>query len=263
MKTCDVRNPALSIIETLNEFQPAMIGSYPTALELLVPEQEAGNLHVHPAIIMTGGEYLSEDVRKRLSHAFGCYVQTNYSCTEGGIVACECTEHHFHINDDWVILEAVDENNRPVPLGTQSSKVLLTNLANKICPIIRFEITDRIVMGSGSCPCGNSKPWLTLEGRTDDILTFENGIKIPPLSLYAILKEVHGIRRFQLVQTAYNRLELRLIADDRQAAFAQARQALKNYLNQNGVSAELLLSEKIPEASPISGKYKHIIAKQG
>ena len=34
-----------------------------------------------------------------------------HSCTEGGTVACECTEHHFHVNDDWIILESVDENN--------------------------------------------------------------------------------------------------------------------------------------------------------
>ncbi|MCR4713634.1 MAG: hypothetical protein K5751_04565, partial [Treponemataceae bacterium] len=120
----------------------------------------------------------------------------------------------FHVNDDWVILEAVDANNQPVPFGTQSSKVLLTNLANKVCPIIRFEITDRIVMHNEPCACGNDRPWLTIEGRTDDILTFANGVKIAPLSLYAILKEIHGIQRFQLVQTGGNALELRLVAKD-------------------------------------------------
>lgn len=158
-------------------------------------EQEKGNLHIRPAMIMTGGEKLNDDVREYLSKVFGCYVQTNYSCTEGGTVACECTERHFHINDDWIIVEAVDENNQPVPFGTQSAKVLLTNLANKICPIIRFEITDRIILHKEPCACGNSRPWLTLEGRTDDILVFGNGIKFASLPLYAILKEVQGIER--------------------------------------------------------------------
>lgn len=210
---------------------------------------------------MTGGEKLNDDVRRHLTEAFGCYVQTNYSCTEGGTVACECTERHFHINDDWVILEAVDENNQPVPFGTQSAKVLLTNLANRVCPIIRFEITDRIVMHNEPCACGNPKPWLTLEGRTDDILTFENGVKISPLSLYAILKEVHEIERFQLIQQGNNRLELRLIAENKQLAFANAKQAVESFLMKNGIAAEVVLSDKLPEANPISGKFKHIIAK--
>ncbi len=260
MKTYDVRNKTQDIVDMLNEYQPTMIGSYPTALELLAYEQESGNLNVSPVIIMTGGENLSEEVRERLSKVFNCYVQTNYSCTEGGTVACECTEHHFHVNDDWVILEAVDKNNQPVPFGTQSSKVLLTNLANKVCPLIRFEITDRIVMHNEPCACGNTRPWLTIEGRTDDILTFENNIKIAPLSLYAIIKEIHEIQRFQLIQVKRNELELRLIANDKKKAFAEAKKAVNEYLLQNGVACEIYLSNKLPQVNAHSGKFKHIIA---
>lgn len=261
MKTCDVRKPISEIVNLLNEFEPSMIGCYPSTMELLASEQERGNLHIHPSIIMTGGEKLNDDLRERLSHVFGCYVQTNYSCTEGGTVACECTEQHFHINDDWIIIEAVDENNQPTAYGTQSAKLLLTNLANKICPIIRFEITDRIVLHNEICGCGNTKPWLTLEGRTDDILTFNNNVRIAPLSLYAVLTQVHGIERFQLIQNNENRLELRLVAENKPQAFLEAQHAIETYLMRNGVVAELYLSEKPPQANPLSGKYKHIIAK--
>ena len=261
MKTFEVRKPTDEIVNVLNEFQPSMVGCYPTAMEVLADEQEKGRLKIKPAIIMTGGEKLNDDVREHLSNVFGCYVQTNYSCTEGGTMACECTARHFHINDDWVILEAVDENNKPVPFGTQSSKVLLTNLANRICPIIRFEITDRVVLHNEPCRCGNMRPWLTVEGRTDDILCFENGIRIAPMSLYAVLKEVHGIERFQLIQQEDARLELRLIADNKQEIFTAARKAVESYLSKNGVLADVYLSEKLPAANSVSGKYKHIIAK--
>lgn len=232
-------------------------------LELLVDEQEKGRLHINPAIIMTAGEYLSNEVREKISRAFGCYVQTNYSCTEGGTMACECTAKHFHINDDWIIMEAVDHDNQPVPLGTRSAKVLITNLANRICPIIRFEITDRIVMHQEPCECGNQKPWLTLEGRTDDILTFENGNRIAPLTLYAILKEINSIHRFQLIQHNNNsRLELRLTAVNKNKAFIEAKEALESFLLHNDIRANVYLSKKNPEADPISGKYKHIIASR-
>lgn len=261
MKTFDVRNTTQEIVKELNQFQPSMIGTYPTAMELLAKEQEEGRLKIHPAIIMTGGEYLSEEVRTNLTKVFGGYVQTSYSCTEGGTVACECTKHHFHINDDWIILEAVDEKNQPVPDGTQSAKVLLTNLANKICPIIRFEITDRIVMHHEQCECGSTRPWLTIEGRTDDILTFADGVRIAPLSLYAVIKEIHGIQRFQLIQKSDNILELRLDCEKKQAAFLEAKKAIQQYLHKNGVEAEIQLSMELPEANPISGKFKHIIAK--
>lgn len=262
MKVYDVRNKTEDIVTVLNEYQPAMIGSYPSTLDLLAYEQKEGRLHVNPAIIMTGGEQLTDDVRERLTNTFNCYVQTNYSCTEGGTMACECTEKHFHINDDWVILEAVDENNHPVPFGTRSAKVLLTNLANKVCPIIRFEITDRVVIHEEKCACGSSRPWLTLEGRTDDILCFENGVRIAPLSLYVILKEIKGIQRFQLIQIDNKHLELRLIADDKYNKFIEVKESVEEFLKQNNVTAEVLLSESEPKISSISGKFKHIEALQ-
>lgn len=41
MKSFDVRKKAQDIVDMLNAYQPAMIGSYPTALELLAYEQES------------------------------------------------------------------------------------------------------------------------------------------------------------------------------------------------------------------------------
>ncbi|MGM9538807.1 MAG: hypothetical protein ACI3VN_10800 [Candidatus Onthomonas sp.] len=256
----DVRRPTQEIVDRLNAFQPALLGGYPTALELLIPEQRSGNLHIHPAIINTGGEYLSPSTRRALSDTFGCYVQTNYACTEGGMIANECIAQHFHINEDWVIVEAVDENNRPVPYGQQSAKILVTNLANYVQPIIRFEVTDRVRLHNEPCPCGKPGLWLELEGRTDDILTFSCGKRIAPLGLYAILKEIHGIQRFQVVQTEPDLLSLRLTAENPQEAFAQARTAIMDYLSGEQIAAEVILSPDQPSADPNSGKFKHIIA---
>ncbi len=258
--------PVSRIVQELNAFGPVMLGGYPTALELLIDEQKAGRLHIRPVIIMTGGEYLSEDLRQRLQDAFGCYVQTAYACTEGGTVACECTEHHFHINDDWIIVEPVDAHNRPVPDGVQSDKILLTNLYNFTQPFIRYEVTDRVAMHHEPCACGNPAPWLTLEGRTDDIVSFVEGdkeIKIPPLSIYATLKEVHEIQRFQLVAHRNNRIELRLIPVEGFAkveAFDLAKEVLERYLKTHGVkSIDITLSPEEPLQHPQSGKFKHII----
>lgn len=260
LRTFEVRRPVAEIVQALNDFQPSMLGCYPTALRLIAAEQEKGNLHIHPVVIMTGGENLTDDVRAYLERVFGCTVQTNYSCTEGGTVACECREHHFHINDDWVILEPVDKDNRPVAPGVRSDKVLLTNLANFSFPIIRFEITDRIVLHNEPCSCGCGRPWVTLEGRTDDILTFSGNIRVAPMNLYAVMKGIHGIRRFQLVQQERDVLALRLSADDREREFALAKEAVDAYLAQCGASVQVVFSEEEPRCHPVSGKFKHVIA---
>ncbi len=100
-------------------------------------------------------------------------------------IACECVQHHLHVNDDWILIEPVDGDNEPVPDGVQSDKLLLTNLFNFTQPFIRYELTDRVVMHHEPCACGNPLPWLTLEGRTDDVVSLiENGeeVRVAPVS---------------------------------------------------------------------------------
>ena len=258
--------PTEQIVAQLNRFQPAMLGGYPSNLELLIDEQKSGRLHISPVIVMTGGEHLSQELRNRLSEAFHCYAQTSYACTEGGAVACECTRTHLHINDDWVIVEPVDAQGNPVPDGKLADKYLLTDLFNYTQPLIRYEVTDRIVLHREGCPCGNPSPWLEIEGRSDDVLTFredQGDIRVPPLAIYAQLKEVPQLRRFQLLKFPHNRMELRLepkAGTGKDQAYAEAAKALGALLSVYGVHHfDLSLSEDQPRQHPVSGKFKHII----
>lgn len=261
--------PVSEIVKEINAFQPSMLGGYPSSLEMLIEEQVSGRLHIAPVIIMTGGEYLSESLRDRLSETFNCYVQTAYACTEGGTIACECVEKHFHVNDDWVIVEPVDRNNRPVPFGVRSDKILITNLFNYTQPFIRYEVTDRVIMHNEPCKCGNPSPWLELEGRMDDVVSLvQDGIeiKLAPLAIYAALKEVHELRRFQMLVHPGNQIVLRIETMEgitKREAFAKAKAVLEKFLKLHGVeTAEIILSCEKPMSEKKSGKFKHIIKSE-
>ncbi len=255
--TINVLDPMDKIVQELNGFQPAMLGSYPSTLELLMREQKEGRLHISPVLIMPGGEYLREDLRSQLAQAFNCYVQTNYACTEAGVIACECEAGRLHINEDWCIVEAVDENNTPVPDGTQSQKVLITNLANYTQPFIRYELNDRIIIHNDPCSCGKAFRWLEIEGRNDEVLTFDNAVQVAPMALFALLKPIHEIKRYQLVQHD-NHLEMRLTSDNKPAAFKRAEKVLMDYFSNQGVKVEIHLSELEPQVHPKSGKFRAV-----
>lgn len=261
--------PVSQIVEQLNSFQPDMLGGYPSNLELLIDEAKEGRLQISPVIIMTGGEYLSDELREKLADTFHCYVQTSYSCTEGGSVACECRHRHFHVNDDWLIVEPVDNDGNPVPDGVLSDKIYLTNLFNYTQPYIRYEVTDRVIMHHEPCCCGNPSPWLELEGRTDDVTAFEASgkqIRIAPLPLYAVLKEAKVLRRFQVLVYPENRVLLRMEAKEgtsRDTAFAVAKENLEKYFAEQGIThVDIRLSDELPRQDAGSGKFKHIINMQ-
>ena len=254
--TIDVNKNEKEIIKELNEFNPSMLSGYPSNLALLSNFNE---LTIKPDIVITGGELLTSDIRNKLESKFNCYVQTHYSCTEAGEIACECSEKHLHINEDWVIVEPIDKNNNNVGYNKLSDKVLITNLSNYIEPFIRYELTDRVIVHKEKCKCGKNTHWIEIEGRTDDILEFENNIMIAPMSFYKILEEIDGITRFQLVQKSKNKLELRLISNNKEEVFDKAKEELKKYLNSKNIfDVEIILSNEEPQANKISGKYNHV-----
>ena len=254
--TVDVNASEEQIIKELNDFNPSMLSGYPSNLALLSNFEE---LTIKPDVVITGGEMLTDEIRKKLIDKFNCYVQTHYSCTEAGEIACECSEKHLHINEDWVIVEPVDKNNNLVGYGVRSDKVLITNLSNYIQPFIRYELTDRIIVHNEKCKCGKSSCWLEIEGRTDDILEFDNGILIAPMSFYKILEEIKEITRFQLIQKSYKKLELRIVASEKSLAFEKAKKQLQEFLNSKNITdVEIVLSDELPKANKISGKYNHV-----
>lgn len=252
----NVNAPEDEIVRKLNQFQPAMLSGYPSNLALLA---DIAELDIHPVVVITGGELLTDEIRSKLEKRFGCYVQTHYSCTEGGEIACECSERHLHINEDWIVFEPVDKDYNPVPCGVMSDKVLITNLANRIQPFIRYELTDRVIVHDKKCACGRTSRWVEIEGRTDDILEFGEGVRIAPMSLYKILEEVPGMSRFQLIQRASDTLELRLIAEDKNVSYVHAEKALTEYLAEKGANdIKIFMSDDMPMPDKVSGKFKHI-----
>lgn len=198
--------PIHEIVRQLNEMQPAMFAGYASALGLLAQEQLEGRLNIHPAIVISSAEPLSTEVRSLIQQAFGVPARNNYGCSEGGVMGYECRQGRMHINADWVIFEPVDSTYNPVPTGQLSNRTLITNLANRVMPIIRYELGDRTSLLPEPCDCGITLPVIHLEGRTDEVLRFKSSsgelIPVLPLALWSVLKETHGVQKFQAIQVS-------------------------------------------------------------
>ena len=85
--------------------------------------------------------------------------------------------------------------------------------------------------------------------------------QIAPMSFYKILEEIKSIRRFQLVQTALDKLDLRIIADNPIEAFQVAQRDLTSFLESKELTeVDIDLSNELPQSDTNSGKFKHVIA---
>ncbi len=269
----EVSTPMKEILARLNQHQPNLVATYPTYMKMLCNYQKSGKLNISPTLVTTIGERLTDDIRKDIEDTFGSIVCTTYACTEGASITHECPQnHHQHLNDDWLIIEAVDADGNPVPYGQLSNKVFLTNLSNFTQPLIRYEITDRVILREGKeCGCGDERLWIDVEGRSPVLLHFtdENNKRID-ISSISISMEMHKVcektELYQFIIHKNNEIELRLkplAGYDTQTVFKEIKEHLEGYLNKNHIVAyNIYLSNEAPGFDK-SGKFKEIFQETG
>ncbi len=268
MKSFAVTLPLRDIVAGLNAFRPAFVASYPTVLALLADEQRAGRLRLQPIGMWSGGEVLSRAAQDAIEEAFGCPLLNEYGASECLTIGFGCREGALHVNADWVILEPVDHDYRPTPPGELSHTALLTNLANAVQPVIRYDLGDRVRARGERCPCGSPLPAIHVEGRCDDVVTFLTregaSVRLPPLALATVVEVAARVYRFQIIQRGRDAISLRLSVGDRERSGQVALRALRRYLDHAGlVHIGLSLDAQEPLPDVRDGKLRQVIAWRG
>ncbi len=258
--------PISEIVNRLNDLQPAMFAGYASALGLLAQEQLDGRLNIHPSIVISSAEPLSDENRSLIQQAFHVPPRNNYGCSEGGVMGYECRRGSMHLNTDWVIFEPVDAQYNSVPAGQLSDRTLITNLANRVMPIIRYELGDRVSLSPQPCSCGITLPVVNVEGRTDEILRFQskNGQTIPvlPLALWSVIKETPGLLRFQAIQIAPDKMKIRLEAKQAEEdveTWQRVYTRTREYFGNLGLdNVAITRAPEPPQRDPKSGKFRNV-----
>ena len=240
LQSFSILQPVADLIEALNGFAPTVVATYPTVGAMLAEEAAHGRLRVPLREMWTGGETLGPWVRQRIRDTLGSGVRNNYGASEFLSMGWECAHGQLHLNADWLVLEPVDDNKRPVPDGEASCSVLLSNLANLVQPLIRYDLGDQVKLLTTPCACGSAFPVFEVQGRRDDILSVQGRgdepVLLLPLALSTVLEEEAGVFDFQIRQQADGTLVLRLpqAGADGQASVVRARAALNRYAGSLG-----------------------------
>jgi phenylacetate-CoA ligase len=266
LQSLSILLPLPELVQQLNHLQPTMLTIYPTALSLLAREQRDGRLAIQPLLIVTSGEWLAPVVRNEAAAIFNCPVRDIYGCSEFIYMAFACDEGWLHVNADWLLLEPVDADYHPVPPGQASHTVLLTNLANRIQPLIRYDLGDSITLRPDPCPCGNPLPALRVEGRRDEILTFPTAegatVQMLPMALATVVETTPGVQRYQVIQTEPSTLAVRLEGvpgANQSLVWETAVTRLRVFLASQGLSGVTIRKTHTPpQRDPHSGKFRQV-----
>lgn len=222
--------PGDEIVAGLNAFQPSQLTSYPSLLRRLAVEARAGRLHISPLRLICGAEPLLPEVRRTIEEAFGVSVFNVYAASETGYMAVSYPgSAGLHLIEDTNVYEPVDEEGRPVPPGQRTAKLLITNVVNRVLPLIRYELTDEVTF----LPEPNPDPWTGRriaepQGRLDDIFWYDRGRTVHPYVFWTALGTVGAISEYQVRQTP-NGADVAVLATDDYDQAAIIRQLVAAY----------------------------------
>lgn len=265
VEVLSVHAPMAELVERLNRFQPALLAPYASMAAMLADEQEAGRLHVNPVLLALSAEGLPLDEYPRIVEAFRAKVGNSYAASECMFFSTMCSEGWLHANADWVAFEPVDADHRPVAPGEQSHTILISNLANRVQPILRYDLGDSVLQRPDPCPCGNPLPAIRVQGRSADLLTFHTPreeVRLTPLALTQAIESVRGVTLFQIAQSEPQKLALRLQispAADPDTVWREAEAGLRSVLAGHGLDHVVVERGGEPPEQGHGGKFREVI----
>jgi phenylacetate-CoA ligase len=248
--------PVAEIVGRLNQAQAQGLFGYPSMLARLAAEHQAGRLTITPRLVNCTAETLQPEFRAAISKAFGAPVFNTFASTEGLFGSSGPDDPAITLATDSCLVEIVDADNRPVPPGTASAKVLVTNLFNYLQPLIRYELNDSFTRQPDAAAHGHLR--VTVQGRADEILRYGRA-EIHPLVLRSALLAQDDVLDYQVRQTARGVAVQVLL--ERETSLAPLREQLHTALARAGLADPEVTVDAVAALprNPQTGKLRRVI----
>ena len=250
-------------VARIRRLRPSMIFGYPSALSMIARHAAARRIPLDDLgirVVFVTSERLYDDQRALIAQAFGCPVANGYGGRDAGFIAHECPAGGMHITAEDVIVEILDGENRPLPPG-QAGQIVVTHLATRDFPFIRYATGDIGAIGNEPCPCGRTLPLLKrIEGRSTDFLHAQDGTVMHGLALIYILRDLPQVRAFKIVQESIEQTRVLVVAIP--ALGNALRAAIETgFKARLGAGVKVVIDEVSAIAPDASGKFRYVVSK--
>ncbi|GAA1487157.1 phenylacetate--CoA ligase family protein [Brachybacterium fresconis] len=246
---------------SMTRIRPPLLEGYIGALLEFADFLERRGLRVpEPLAIASTAAPLTESARTRLENAFGAPVHDEYRSSEIGWMAGECARRDgLHVFADVRRIEVVDADGRPAAPG-ELGDLVITDLRNRVFPMIRYRTGDRGILRAGPCPCGLSLPLMEPpQGRTNDILHLPSGTALAHRLTAMFGTHPEAVRLFQVHQQADYSLTVRVVEGEEPGARRHIETAVSELRER--IRDEVPVRIEYVESLPYTGgKTKYIIS---
>lgn len=249
-------------LDRIERYDPVSLFGYPSSIALLCKHAQRAGRRLrtpHLGVVFATGERLYDYQRERIEGFLGVPVADGYGSREGGFISHQCPSGSMHVTSENVIVEILDDQGRPVPVG-EPGQIVITHLDTYGMPFIRYCTGDRGSLAQGVCQCGRGLERMhVIEGRQTDFVLAADGTVKHALSLIYVLRAVEAVRQFQIVQAPNRDLDVGVVSRGELSA-ADLDQIERGLRMQMGQGLAIRIETKDHIEPTASGKYRYVIS---
>ena len=176
--------------DSILKYKPTYLITVPSFLLKLIEYAEVHNIDYNNSGIK-GAICIGESLRnqdfsmnilsKKITDKWNIKLFSTYASTEMSTAFTEC-EHSIggHHHPELIIVEVLDENNKPVKNG-ESGELTFTTLGIEAMPLVRFKTGDIVQLHHEPCACGrNTLRVGPVIGRKQQMIKYKGTTLYPP-----------------------------------------------------------------------------------
>ena len=239
-------------IRQIKALKPRMLFGYPSALAHIATYAEktgqvVNDLGIKVAFVTS--ERLYDHQREKIEQVFDCPVANGYGGRDAGFIAHQCPSGNMHITAEDIIVEIIDNQGEVLPIG-KAGEIVVTHLATRDFPFIRYRTGDIGVLSGLRCSCGRGLPILKeIQGRTTDFIIAQDGTVLHGLALIYVLRDIEGIESFKITQYSLDNTTVQIVKN-------------QQYKQQSEIKIQQEFQQRLGSAVVVNVEYIEAIAKE-
>ena len=228
-------------LDSLVRLDPTVIFAVPSMFERCWPPlrrlyHQAGDSSLSKVVFL--GERVPHQLRAQLESENGIEVFSYYGAAETSSLGIECSAHAgIHLYTDRNLFEL-----RPPEREGSDGQLVVTSLAQKTVPLVRYALGDEIVLLPGDCPCGLLYPRVDVLGRAGDSFSILGSKFHYDSLLRSVYRKLEEVGYMQVVLTTEAQDVLTVLLPDEMRPHEKR---MKDSLLSDQLELEFLLTSKL------------------
>lgn len=252
-----------NLVKEINSVKPKIIYGYVGSLERIALYVKNNKVNIHqPLLLWLTAAPISILQMKLFNEVFGNSVMDQYACSEIFYVAANCPyNRNLHVNIDYRHIDILDDNNINCSNG-KIGNIALTDLENKVFPLIKYLVGDKTKYIPDKCTCGSNLPLIApIKGRKTDQIQIPGGGVLTGEYLTTIFDDYYNvIEKFQIHQRSDYSVLIRIKSKSDKKKVHNILGSVVSNLRNKSNSKLTIYTEIVENITDDRGKFRFIIS---